>query len=171
VLGWLRFILEHPEEGSAQPMQRISSRSTFFTKRVFPVIWFGFLALFLLAPFLARKSPGGPPVVVFVVPVFMAIFGYFFMKKLIFDLADEVVDEGDALTVRFGSERQRIPLSEIINVSYSYMQNPNRVTLTLRTPCQFGKEVAFSPPARFLPFAKSPLITDLIERVDAARRG
>ena len=151
-------------------MQRISSRGTFFYKRVFPVFWFGFLALFFMAPLLAKKSAGSPPFVVFVVPVFMAVFGYFFMKKLIFDLADEVVDEGDALIVRFGSEQERIPLSEIINVSYSYMQNPNRVTLTLRTPCQFGKEVSFSPPARFLPFAKSPVIADLIERVDAARR-
>jgi hypothetical protein len=150
-------------------MQRISSRSTFFIKRVFPVIWFGFLAVFFLVP-LARKSAGGPPVAVFLVPAFMAVFGYFLMKKLIFDLADEVLDDGGALIVRFGSEQQRIPLSEIINVSYSYMQNPNRVTLTLRTPCPFGKEVSFSTPARFLPFAKSPIVADLIERIDAARR-
>jgi hypothetical protein len=151
-------------------MQRISSRSTFFYKRVFPVFWFGLLALFFLLPLLVRKSAGGPPFVVFLVPAFMLVFGYFLMKKLVFDLADEVVDEGDALTVRFGSERQRIPLSEIINVSYSYMQNPNRVTLTLRTPCPFGKEVSFSPPARFVPFAKNPIVADLIDRIDAARR-
>jgi hypothetical protein len=103
-------------------------------------------------------------------PAFMAVLGYFMMKKFVFDLADEVLDAGDALIVRFGGEQQRIPLSEIINVSYSYMQNPNRVTLTLRTPCQFGKEVSFSPPARFLPFAKSPIVAELIERIDAARR-
>jgi hypothetical protein len=151
-------------------MQRISSRTTLFYKRVFPVFWFGFLALFFLVPLLARKSAGGPPVVVFLVPAFMMVFGYFLMKKLVFDLADEVLDDGDALIVRFGSEQQRIPLSEIINVSYSYMQNPNRVTLTLRTPCQFGKEVSFSPPARFLPFAKSPIVAGLIDRIDAARR-
>jgi hypothetical protein len=151
-------------------MQRISSRSTFFSKRVFPVIWFGFLALFFLGPLAARKSQPSLPVAVFLVPAFMAIFGYFLMKKLIFDLADEVLDDGDALVVRFGSEQERIPLSEIINVSYTYMVNPNRVTLTLRTPGRFGKEVSFSPPVRFVPFAKSPIISDLIERVDAARR-
>jgi len=151
-------------------MQRISSRSTFFIKRVFPVIWFGFLAFFILVPLLAKKSATGHPVAIFLMPAFMAVLGYFMMKKFVFDLADEVLDAGDALIVRFGSEQQRIPLSEIINVSYSYMQNPNRVTLTLRTPCQFGKEVSFSPPARFLPFAKSPIVADLIERIDAARR-
>ncbi len=152
-------------------MQRISSRSTFFSKRVLPVIWFGFLAIFFLAPLLAKKSAGGPPVVVFfLVPAFMAVFGFFLMKKMVLDLADEVQDDGDALIVRFGSEQQRIPLSEIINLSYSYMQSPNRVTLTLRNPCQFGKEVSFSPPARFLPFAKSPIVADLINRIDVARR-
>jgi hypothetical protein len=92
------------------------------------------------------------------------------MKKLVFDLADEVLDDGDSLVVRFGSEQERIPLSQIMNVSYSYMSNPARVTLTLRTPGRFGKEITFSPPQRFVPFAKSPIVSDLIERIDAARR-
>jgi hypothetical protein len=136
-------------------MQRISSRSTFFTKRFFPVIWFGFL-VFFVATTLVNKPAPGIPVLVFLFSAFMAVVGYFLMKNLVFDLADEVLDAGDALVVRFGSEQERIPLSEIINVSYIYMVNPNRVTLTLRTPGQFGKEVSFSPPARFVPFAKSP---------------
>jgi hypothetical protein len=151
-------------------MKRISSRTTFFTKRVFPVIWFGFLVLFV-ASTLSKKSSGGLPVAFFIMPAFMAAFGYFIMKKLVFDLADEVFDAGDALVVRFGSEQERIPLSEIINVSYSYMVNPPRITLTLRTPGNFGKEVSFSPPTTFVPFAKSPIVADLIERVDVARRG
>jgi hypothetical protein len=86
-------------------------------------------------------------------------------------LADSVFDDGDSLVVRFGSVEERIPFSQIINVSYTYMANPSRVTLTLRTPGSFGKEISFSPPQRFLPFAKSPIVADLIERVDAARRG
>jgi hypothetical protein len=152
-------------------MQRISSRSTFFSKRVFPIIWFGFLAFIVLTMMRIKTAhnahfSGG----VFIGPVIMAIFGFYIMKKLVFDLADEVSDDGDALVVRFGSEEERIPLSEIMNVSYSYMSNPNRVTLTLRTPGRFGKEIAFTPPQRFLPFAKSPIVADLIERIDAARR-
>jgi hypothetical protein len=50
------------------------------------------------------------------------------------------------------------------------MINPPRVTLTLRQPSIFGTEVSFSAPVRFIPFAKSPLVEDLIRRVDAARR-
>lgn len=151
-------------------MERISSRSTIFTKRVFPLMWFGVLALVVIAPLFARKPTGGLPVAFFIGPILMAIFGYFVMKKLVFDLADEVFDAGDALVVRFGSEQEQIALSEITNVSYSYMMNPPRVTLTLRTPGRFGKEISFSPPHSFVPFAKSPIVANLIERVDAARR-
>lgn len=151
-------------------MRRISSRITFYNKRVFPVIWFGFLAFIAIAPLLGAKTKGGPPAGFLIFPIFMAAFGYFLMKKLIFDLADDVFDDGSSLIVRFGSEEERIPFSEIINVSYSYLSNPSRVTLTLRTPGRFGKEVSFSPPQSFVPFAKSPIVADLIERTDAARR-
>ena len=152
-------------------MQRISSRSTFFSKRVFPLIWFGFLTIFIIAPLLGKKPEGTLSAGIFIMPIFMAIFGYFLMKKLVFDLADEVLDDGDSLVVRFGSDQERIQLCEIMNVSYSYMSNPARVTLTLRTPGRFGKEISFSPPQRFVPFAKSAIVADLIDRIDAARRG
>jgi hypothetical protein len=152
-------------------MQRISSRGTFVSKRVFPLIWFGFLALMVIAPLLGKKPRGGLPVGFLIMPIIMAAFGYFIMKKLVFDLADEVFDDGDALIVRFGSEQERIPLSQIMNISYSYMTNPSRITLTLRAPGRFGKEITFSPPQTFLPFVKSPIVADLIERTDQARRG
>ena len=151
-------------------MERISSRSTFFGKRVFPFIWFGLLSLFIIAPLRAKGARGSVPPAIFIGPAVLAAFGYFLMKKTVFDLADEVYDAGDSLIVRFGNEEERIPLSEIINLSYSYLSNPSRATLTLRTPGRFGKEITFSPPQRFLPFGKNPIITNLIERIDAARR-
>jgi len=150
-------------------MRRISSRSTFFQKRVFPVFWFGFVAIFVLIGLFGEHAAGAA-FPIFVVPALMALIGYLIMKHLIFTLADEVLDAGDALIVRFGSEQERIPLNEVINISYAYLQNPSRVTLTLRTPSRFGKEVSFMPPQRFLAFAKSPIVAELIERVDAARR-
>ena len=103
-------------------------------------------------------------------PVAMAVFGYFLMKRLVFDLVDEVWDDGDALLIRNGKKGDRILLSNIINVSYSTSTNPPRVTLTLREPSAFGKEVAFSPPSRWLPFAKHPIISELIERIDEQRQ-
>ena len=151
-------------------MKRISS-STFFFKRVFPVIWFGFLTLFVVTSFSAGHSGNELPLPFFIVPIARAVFGYFLLKKLVFDLADEVTDAGDFLVVRFGKVQEQIALTNIINVGYSMMMNPPRVTLTLRQPCRFGKEVSFSPPGSWFPFSKSPVIEELIERVDAARNG
>jgi hypothetical protein len=154
-----------------QTGKRISSRNTYFLKRVFPIIWFGILGLFVATAFFsARNAP--PPVVVFIVPMVLFAIGYFVMRRLVLDLADEVYDEGDALRVRFGGDEERIALANIINVSYAGLTNPQRITLTLRTPGRFGREVTFSPPRAFFGplFRTNPLVNELIERVDAARR-
>jgi hypothetical protein len=109
---------------------------------------------------------------VLVAPAAVMLIIYAVLRKLVFDLADEVVDEGDALGVRFGADEERIPLAQIINVSYSGLTNPPRITLTLRSAGRFGREVSFSPQQGFLTplFRPNPLVNDLIERVDAARR-
>jgi len=154
--------------------KRISSRNTFFVKRVFPVVWFGGVALFLATALAASMhARAKAPLVIFIVPLLMFGFGYWLMRRLVFDLADAVYDEGDALRVRFGGAEEHIPLANIINISYSGLTNPPRATLTLREPCMFGKEVTFSPIQKvFGPLLRTtnPIVADLIERADAARR-
>jgi hypothetical protein len=100
----------------------------------------------------------------------MLVIGYALMKKLIFDLADEVWDDGDALVVKKSGQEQRIALSDIKNVNYSIMTSPPRVVLSLRRPSVFGEQVAFCAPIRFVPFATSPIVDDLIELIDVARQ-
>ena len=102
--------------------------------------------------------------------VFMAVFGYFVFRKLVFDLVDEVVDEGNSLVVKNRGKSDRIALSDIRNVSYSTLINPSRVTLSLRKPSMFGDEVTFCAPLCLVPFASHPVINKLIERIDAARQ-
>jgi hypothetical protein len=152
-------------------MRRISSRTTFWYKRVFPIVWFGVLALFIAVGAFSSAFGNGTQLFPFIVmPAVMAVIGYAIMKKVVFDLVDEVWDDGSALTVRDKGREERIALSNIMNVSYSPLMNPPRVTLMLRQPSNFGSEITFSAPIRFTPFAKSPVIEDLIRRVDAARR-
>ncbi len=157
-----------------QPGRRISSRNTFFLKRLFPLLWFGIIAVALATALTAgRRAVHSPPLPLLLFPPLLVCgIGYFVFKRLVFDLADEVYDEGDALRVRFGSEEERIPLENVMNVSYTSFVNPPRVTLTLRAPCRFGREVTFSPPQRLRSAlsGRNPLAQDLIERVDAARR-
>ena len=153
-------------------MKKISSGSTVFYKRLFPLAWFGFLVVFVgLA--LSRRHYGGAQWWPFIVmPICMAVFGFVLMRKLVWDLADEVQDGGDFLLIRKGGEEERVPLNNIMNVNASTNMNPQRVTLRLVKPGKFGSEVSFALPARFSfnPFARHPVAEDLIVRVDRARR-
>jgi hypothetical protein len=154
----------------------ISSKMTVYYKRIFPALWFGFLAFFVLVAvtsFVFSKAQGMVFIFPFLlVPVIMVVFGYFLFRMLIFDLADEVTDEGAHLTVRKGHDVERIPLEDIINVNSTMMVNPPRITLTLRRPCAFGDAVSFMPPARFSiasAFRIHPVAEDLIRRIEAKR--
>jgi hypothetical protein len=92
------------------------------------------------------------------------------MKKLVFDLVDEVLDGGDALVVKDHHQQERIALSNITNVSYSSSVSPPRVTLSLRErSINFGDKISFCAPVSVLPFATSPVIDELIRRIDAER--
>lgn len=143
---------------------------TFFNKRVFPVIWFGIPALILLGSSIAAWKGAAVPFQLFVVPTGLAVFGVVILKLLVFDLLDEVWDEGETLVLRNGGQEDRIPLTNIINVSHATFTNPPRIMLSLRHPCRFGTEVTFSPLARLNPFSKDPIAAELIERVEAARQ-
>ena len=152
-------------------MQRISSKTTYFHKRIFPIFVIGFpLVIVTLVSWANRNSRNPVPLPVFLIPAFIGAFFFFVFKKLIFDLVDEVWDAGDMLVVRNKGQEDRILLSDIINVSYSQFVNPPRVTLMLRTPSLFGDKVSFSPPASIFPLSSSPIVDELIRRVDGARR-
>jgi hypothetical protein len=158
-------------------MRRLSSSSTYFYKRIFPILWFGFLLVFLAMAFWgaqhARTSVQPQQIVPFLLaPVFLAGVGFFIYRKLIQDLVDEVWLDGDWLVVKNRDEQRRVALSDVMNVNASTMTNPRRVTLMLRTDSRFGRDLTFIPasPRGFLStFKPDPIATELIQRVDALR--
>ena len=91
------------------------------------------------------------------------------MKKLVWDLIDEVYDEGTALLFRNRGQEFRVKLKDIKNISYTTMTNPHRVTLSIRYQTEWGDELSFSPPASWVPFKKNTDIEMLIDRIDKAR--
>src|SRR5690242_6127399 len=136
-------------------MNPLSSRATFVHKRLLPIFWFGFIVVFVVMGFVhdaAHQAPG-----LFIGPVVMAVFGFLFFRRLVWNLADEVLDGGDYLIVRKGGIEQRVPLANIMNVSGSTYVNPPRVTLRLVEPGPLGDEVAFMPRRSFKlnPFARN----------------
>ena len=93
------------------------------------------------------------------------------MKKLVWDLADEVYDYGDSLLIKNRGIEENVLLSNIMNVSASTSMNPPRITLRLVTPGQLASEILFCPisPFSLNPFVKNAVAEDLIVRVDNAR--
>ncbi len=150
-------------------MKKLSSKSTFFNKKIVPTIWFGILAIFIIT-FLIAGDDNGPGVMFIIMPILMAVFGYFIMKKMVFDLIDEVYDDGDALLFRNSGKEVRVFLQDIKNVSYQTMMNPPKVTLSIRYETGLGNELSFLPSMSFIPFKKNKDIEALIDRIDQAKR-
>ena len=151
-------------------MKKLSSKTTFLYKRLFPIFWFGFIAVFFGVGLLANFRGNGPGIMFVVIPIGLMLFGYFLMKKLIWDLIDEVYDEETALLFKNGGTEFRVNLKDIKNVSYTTMVNPPRVTLSIRYSTVLGDQLSFSPPASWIPFKKNKDIEELIDRIDEARR-
>jgi len=150
-------------------MKKISSGATFYYKRAFPTIWFGFIAFFVVQVLNSGAAQRDP--MFLVVPAVMAVVGYFMMKKIVWNLADEVYDCDDFLLVKNRGREERIEIANIMNVSATTMMNPPQITLRLVRAGPNGNEVTFSPAMQFTlnPFARSPVAEDLIVRVDRAR--
>jgi hypothetical protein len=152
-------------------MTKLSSDWTFFNKKVFPIVWLGSMGVFVAV---SLKHAGETAGFVFVLPLVFLVIVSFLLKKLVWDLVDEVYDGGEYLLIKNGGREYRLPLADIMNVSGSLYTNPPRITLRLANTGggnPFGSEVAFSPkrPFSLNPFAKNPIFEDLVVRVDRAR--
>ena len=152
-------------------METLSSGLTVFIKRVFPIVWLGFIVVFLGLGW-SMGAWKRDPISFFFGPIVMILIGLFMFRKLARDIADEVRDGGGFLFVRNGSVEERIPYTNVMNVGFSRYGSPRKLTLRLRTPGKLGDEITFIPKTSFQinPFARNAVAEALIKRVDAARR-
>jgi hypothetical protein len=159
----------NPPAGQTESDERLSSALTYYYKRVFPIIFIGGgICIFAIGVFAALTN-GAISMPFFLVVPIVLLFGGYYIKQYVTDLADEVLDDGDALIVRNGSKEQRIPLHDITNVSYAPNSSPPRVVLSLRHTTVFGDEIAFCAPVQIVTFSQSQKIIELIRRVERAR--
>jgi hypothetical protein len=149
-------------------MKKLSSKTTFIHKKLFPLFWFGLLTIFLgIGLFKTIEGTTTTGVIFIVVPIGMMVLGYFNMNFL-WDLIDEVYDEGTTLLFRNRGKEFRVKLEDIKNVRYE-TGNPIRVTFSIRYPTDLGDELSFSPPASWIPFKKNKDIEALIDRINKLR--
>lgn len=150
------------------PGAKLSADQTGRKKILFPAIYFASLIPITLT--YLRHSDGKPILPGLLLLLGMALFGIFAMKQFLWDLADDVYDQGDALLVTRRGVSESVALSNVRDVTYANMRPP-RLTLHLRTPGRFGARVSFSPAAKRSrnPFAKHPLMEQLAVRAWRAR--
>ena len=137
-------------------------------RRVFPVIWFGALAVFFAVAVARRLQGTLVPAEAIWGPVLAAAFTFVLFRVFISNLATDVLDAGDSLLVSFGHKTARIPLRSILRVSANGLVSPSTATLHLREPSVFGTEVAFSPTGSVGPLGGNALVEELQARVRAA---
>ena len=144
-------------------MRRISSKLTRWHKKGFPIFWVLFCGVFVVIAIdgaLAGKLPFG------VVMIPAGMIAFMFILRWILGISqslDEVYVSDDIVIVRKNHVEDSFPITNIINVS-GEMGNPQRITLTLREPCRFGREIVFLPPHHWWPFCRHPLVEELIRR-------
>ena len=104
-------------------MKQLSSKSTFTYKKVIPVFWFGCLAMVICVGLFVDAKGNGGRIIFVVAPIVMMVFGYFFMKKVFWDLIDEVYDLGTDLLFRNKGMEFLVNLRDIKNISYNTWVN------------------------------------------------
>lgn len=100
-------------------------------------------------------------------------FRFFSKKKSVFSLADEVWAAEDHLVVKNKGSEQKILFSDIQHVQYVTATRPSRITLTFDTAGRLGKKIAFAPLVHLKLlsiFENHPIATELIDKIDRARR-
>lgn len=134
------------------------SSSPFFYKRIVPVLWL-LGCVYVVAD--AVRSGESPLFIAGTVVVLT--LGFVATRQTTGDLADEVLDGGDHLVVRFGERREPLLLRNVGLVKKSRLAR--RVELVLIEPGAFGPVIAFMPRGSFGTTVTNNVVEDLERRV------
>jgi hypothetical protein len=123
------------------PARQPLSSSPYFYKKIVPVLWL-LGCVYVVAD--AVRSGESPLFIIGTVVVLTIGFGATRLTTI--DLADEVLDGGDHLVVRFGSKREPLLLRDIGLVKKPHLARiPRRIELVLAEPGTLGPVIAFIP--------------------------
>ena len=146
----------------------LSSRLTFFYKRVFPVVWIIALGIGTLFLWICDyKGTSSFKWFLLICLLGGSIFLRWFSEKL------KVVSlQGEQLVVSDYRTEETIPLQQIDEVKETRIWNPKLIKLRLNRPGRWGDEIVFIAPLRFqFIFSNHPLVRELRDIIRKARRG
>lgn len=124
-------------------MRKISSEATFFYKRFFPSLYFGFLIFILIILILATNNK---TTVLFplIVIILMIVIGFAIFRASVFGIADEVLDFGDHLLFKQNGIEIQIFLKSIQEINYRSGRQL-RLDVSLKKECELGRKLSFYP--------------------------
>ena len=149
--------------------KRISSKLTFYSKFITPVLTVLWLPIF--AYFIWNSTPStvwssGTILFSIAVPLIAISVAIFFGTRL-----KKVSVDDDNLYVSDYRKEITVPIREIENISEFYLSEPRWVTITLRSPSAFGTKIRFLATYRWIGTLSShPVVDELWQLVAAKAR-
>lgn len=134
----------------------LSSRTTFFWKFIFPLVWSGGLALITLYLFTHTVDSTGKPIPPMAKWVFLGtwLIGTLFILWLVASLKRVFKDDTYLYISNYQTEIT-VPLSHIAEVrenKYAHIGGKHPITVKFSTPTLFGCKITFIPTGK-APFA------------------
>jgi hypothetical protein len=150
-------------------MERLlSSRMTFFYKRIFPPMWisaFCFLTLFVWIG--ACRTDSSLKWLTLICLTGGSLFLFWFSARI-----KDVRLQGDHLVISDYRSEELIPLSQVEAVEETRIWNPKLIKLRLVRSGQWGNEIIFIAPIRFqFVFSDHPLVKELWDMIRNKQRG
>jgi hypothetical protein len=138
--------------------QELSSDSTRLWKFYFPIGWISFMGIGALLAL--TKLTVEPTAALFVVGW---LIGSSWLYRFASRLKRVALDDNYLYISDYKKEIQ-LPLSSIEAVGENFLTNPKQVTITLRSPSEFGRKIAFVPERKqFDAFRFHPVVEQLRE--------
>ena len=153
-------------------MKRLSSKQTFFSKRIFPALWLGGVALicgFAVVVQLAKQDYLAAILTACAMAAMLAL-GYvlFRFHFRMFHYVDEVWDCKTHLLIKNDGVVEKVPYEECLEANWT--RTPRCTTVTFKRSTKLGTEIVFLPSFSMIPFAKPPAVRELLARIEAAKK-
>jgi hypothetical protein len=149
-------------------VNRLSANHMYLAKWVLPTLTFIFVTAWMFESESKRLKPDFA--VLAAVTIGVGVIFVFVFKKRMRSFADEVLDGGDYLLVRFGRRQERVSLTNVSDIHLESQFGATTVRLQLSVPCEFGAVISFlAKSVSRNPFAPNPVAEDLVARIRAAK--
>jgi hypothetical protein len=130
--------------GGVRPMQILSTPHSTFVTRVLPFMLVAGVCGWVYWP---KRDEGMESLVIALfVFVIVNLLMCRELRKRLWRKADIVEDRGDRLVITRWKTTVEIPLSQVQEIMRVPMLGSMEVIIILKTPCEFGSEIAFYPP-------------------------